>query len=89
MAEQLTALLAPALGRSRASDVVARCCEHARRSGRQLRDVVLADDDVRSHLSAAQIDESLDPQKALHAIDGLIDRALAHCVPTSLAGGDA
>ena len=89
MAEQLTALLAPALGRSRASDVVARCCEHARRSGRQLRDVVLADDDVRSHLSAAQIDESLDPQGALHAIDGLIDRALAHCVPTSLSGGDA
>lgn len=89
MAEQLTALLAPALGRSRASDVVSRCCEHARRSGRALRDIVLADDDVRSHLSAAQIDEALDPHAALRAIDGLIDRALAHCSPTSSVDGDA
>lgn len=85
MAEQLTAALAPALGRSAAADVVARCCEHASRSGRHLRDVALADDDVRSHLSAAQIDQALDPQGALNAIGHLIDRALAQCAPG--AGG--
>lgn len=79
MAEQLTALLAPTLGRSNASDAVARCCEVARRSGRHLRDVALGDDDVRSHLSAVQIDQALDARGALGAIDGLIDRALAQC----------
>jgi 3-carboxy-cis,cis-muconate cycloisomerase len=77
MAEQLTARLAPMLGRTAASDVIARCCEHARRSGRHLRDVALADDTVRSHLSAAQIDATLDPRAALGAVDRLIDNAVA------------
>lgn len=77
MAEQLAARLAPLVGRSAALDTVARCCDIAVSSGRALRDVALADDVVRTHLSAVEIDDALDPQRALQAVPALIDRALA------------
>jgi 3-carboxy-cis,cis-muconate cycloisomerase len=77
MAEQLASRLAPLLGRSIALDAVARCCDIAASSGRTLRDAALADDVVRSHLSAVEIDDALDPAHALQAVPALIDRALA------------
>ncbi len=88
MAEQLAAVLAPTLGRSKAADAVARCCEQARSSRRHLRDVALADNELRSNLSAAQIDQALDPLGALNAIGPLIDRALAqHSAPAAAGEG--
>jgi 3-carboxy-cis,cis-muconate cycloisomerase len=77
MAEQLASRLAPLLGRSIALDAVARCCDIAASSGRTLRDAALADDVVRSHLSAVEIDDAFDPAHALQAVPALIDRALA------------
>jgi 3-carboxy-cis,cis-muconate cycloisomerase len=77
MAEQLASRLAPLVGRVVALDTVARCCDNAVSSGRPLRDVALADDVVRTHLSAVEIADALDPEHALEAVPALIDRALA------------
>jgi 3-carboxy-cis,cis-muconate cycloisomerase len=79
MAEHAAAALAPALGRAAAHDVVARCLAR----GGNLRDVLLADDDVRAHLEQQQLDGLLDPSRALAAVGPLVDRALAahHLLP--------
>jgi 3-carboxy-cis,cis-muconate cycloisomerase len=73
MAEHAAAALAPALGRAAAHDVVARCLAR----GGNLRDVLLADDEVRAHLEPEQLDDLLAPRRALAAVGPLIDRALA------------
>ena len=77
MAENLATRLAPLLGRTHAQRVVAACCARAVEHGRSLRDVAIADEQVRASLSASDIDAALDPASALGAVGILVDRALA------------
>ncbi|GIJ26612.1 3-carboxy-cis,cis-muconate cycloisomerase [Micromonospora qiuiae] len=71
LAEAVAARLAPALGRAAAHDLVKRA---AARPG--FRDALLADADVRAHLSAADVDAALDPAGWLGSAGHLVDRAL-------------
>jgi 3-carboxy-cis,cis-muconate cycloisomerase len=70
VAERISFVLAPRLGRAQAHDVVA---EAAR--GASFRDALLADE--RTGLSADELGVLLDPTRYLGAAEALVDRALA------------
>ncbi|WP_349876372.1 3-carboxy-cis,cis-muconate cycloisomerase [Micromonospora sp. HUAS YX12] len=72
LAEAVAARLARALGRSGAHDVVARATRRP-----PLRDALLADPDVRAHLSEPELGEALDPHGWLGSAGLFVDRALA------------
>ncbi len=74
LAERIAGLLAPALGRGVAQDLVAQACMYADGS---LRDALLADPTIRAHLDAAAIDEALDPTTYLGSAGTFVDRAVA------------
>jgi len=76
MAESLTMALAPHMGRSEAYRSVQAVCDHAVRSGEDLRQVVLKDAQVCSILSAEEIDRALDPGAYLGSTHVFINRAL-------------
>ncbi|MFD6753101.1 3-carboxy-cis,cis-muconate cycloisomerase [Micromonospora gifhornensis] len=71
LAEAVATRLAPALGRAAAHDLVARAATAA-----SFRDALLADPDVRAHLSVADVDAALDPAGWLGSAATLVDRAL-------------
>ena len=71
LAEAVAARLAPALGRAAAHDLVKRAA-----TGPGFRAALLADPDVRAHLSAADVDAALDPAGWLGSAGHLVDRAL-------------
>ncbi|MEV6694677.1 3-carboxy-cis,cis-muconate cycloisomerase [Micromonospora sp. NPDC051196] len=71
LAEAVAARLAPALGRAAAHDLVARAA-----TGACFRDALLADSEIRAHLSEADIDAALDPAGWLGSATALVDRAL-------------
>ncbi|WP_432050153.1 3-carboxy-cis,cis-muconate cycloisomerase [Verrucosispora sp. NA02020] len=73
MAEAVAARLAPALGRAAAHDLVRRAT-----TGPHFRDALLADAQVRAHLSEADLDAALDPRAWLGSAGHLVDRALAY-----------
>jgi 3-carboxy-cis,cis-muconate cycloisomerase len=80
LAEQVTGLLAGALGRTRAHDLVAGAAARAVSSGLPLRDVLLtalesAGPDVTG-ISADQVEAALDPAGYLGASGAFIDAAL-------------
>jgi len=77
LSEHVTLLLARSMGRGEARALVERAIQRCRTSGRHLRDELLADPDVTSHLTAAELDEALDPARYLGATQVFIDRALA------------
>ncbi len=77
MTESVAARLAPNLGRAGAHQVVGRAATRAVADGVPLRDVLLADPDVRAHLSEHDIDIALDPRAWLGSAGVLVDRALA------------
>jgi 3-carboxy-cis,cis-muconate cycloisomerase len=72
LAEAVAARLAPALGRGGAHDVVARAASRP-----PFRDALLADPEVRAHLTERQVDEALDPHRWLGSANIFVDRALA------------
>jgi 3-carboxy-cis,cis-muconate cycloisomerase len=74
LAEHVTAVLAPALGRLPAHDLVADAAGRAAASGQPFRDVLL---DLAEGVTAEQIDAALDPAGYLGATAILITRALA------------
>jgi 3-carboxy-cis,cis-muconate cycloisomerase len=77
LAEQVTGLLAGALGRPRAHDVVAGAAARAVTSGLPLRDVLLAAPEVeQTGVSAGQIDAALNPAGYLGASEAFITAAL-------------
>ncbi len=92
MAESLTMALAPYLGRPEAQRLVREACEQARRSGASLRQIALADAQIRTILSPQEIDRALDPTAYLGSADLFINRALAayHQMRGSsqISGGD-
>jgi len=77
MAESLTMALAPHVGRPEAQRIVQATCDHAMRSGLDLRQAALADAQMRANLSLEEIDLALDPTRYMGSSDAFIDRALA------------
>ncbi|BCJ62445.1 3-carboxy-cis,cis-muconate cycloisomerase [Micromonospora endophytica] len=71
LAEAVATRLAPALGRAAAHDLVRRAAARP-----PLRDALLAEPDVRAHLSEADLDAALDPAGWLGSAGHLVDRAL-------------
>jgi 3-carboxy-cis,cis-muconate cycloisomerase len=77
LAEQVTGLLADALGRPAAHDLVAGAAARAAGAGVPLRDVLLAIPEVeRAGLTARQVDAALDPAGYLGAAGEFVDAAL-------------
>ena len=82
MAERVTTLLRDSLGAPQAHDLVAAAAARAASSGVPLRDVLLATPDVADKLSqagisAAEIEQALNPAGYLGAADAFIAAALA------------
>jgi 3-carboxy-cis,cis-muconate cycloisomerase len=99
MAESVAALLAPALGRLPAHDLVAEASAAAAQSRRPLRDVLLspggAADKLRSAgVTAAQVEAALDPAGHIGSAAAFTDAALAAHrrraaeIPVTGGGGD-
>jgi 3-carboxy-cis,cis-muconate cycloisomerase len=76
MAEALTMALAPHLGRPEAQRIVRAACEQAARSGAPLRQIALAQPQVRAILAPEELDRALDPATYLGSADLFISRAL-------------
>ncbi|WP_308290688.1 3-carboxy-cis,cis-muconate cycloisomerase [Micromonospora sp. RL09-050-HVF-A] len=72
LAEAVAARLAPAVGRDVAHDLVARAA-----AAPAFRAALLADPEIRAHLSGREIDEALDPYRWLGSAGVFVDRALA------------
>ncbi|MEV4727944.1 3-carboxy-cis,cis-muconate cycloisomerase, partial [Micromonospora humida] len=72
LAEAVAARLAPAVGRDVAHDLVARAA-----AAPAFRAALLADPQIRAHLSGAEIDEALDPDRWLGSAGRFVDAALA------------
>jgi 3-carboxy-cis,cis-muconate cycloisomerase len=76
LAENVTAALAPALGRLAAHDLVTAACQRAVAQDRPLREVLVAHEQVLAHLTAAEVDAALDPARYRGAGERFLDRAL-------------
>jgi 3-carboxy-cis,cis-muconate cycloisomerase len=84
LAERVSTELGRALGRGVAHEAIERAAQEAGRSGRPFGEVLAEDETVRAHVSAAQIDELLDPEGYLGSAGVFVDRALeAHRAPGS------
>ena len=82
LAERVSELLAPALGRAAAHDVVARASAHAVAVGSTLRESLLGVPDLAgwvdgAGITSAQIDAALDPSGYLGSAGTFTDAALA------------
>ncbi len=77
LSEHVALRLAPLMGRGEARALVERAIQRCRTSGHHLRDELLADPTVTTHLTTAELDEALDPTRYLGATQEFIDRALA------------
>jgi 3-carboxy-cis,cis-muconate cycloisomerase len=77
MAERVTFLLAERVDRDTAQAVIRAASRRASEEGSSLRTVLMADHQVRRHLSAEEIDLALNPATYLGSTPGFIDRALA------------
>jgi 3-carboxy-cis,cis-muconate cycloisomerase len=77
MAEAIAAALTPALGRAAAHDTVERACKRAIEESKLLRDVAIADQDIRSHLTESEIRRATDPSSYLGSAGAFVDRVVA------------
>jgi 3-carboxy-cis,cis-muconate cycloisomerase len=76
-AEAVTVVLGRKLGRSAAHARVEALCRSAIKKGRHLREELLEDTEIRSHLSAAEIDRLFQPRNYLGSAAALVDRVLS------------
>jgi 3-carboxy-cis,cis-muconate cycloisomerase len=76
MAERVTLLLSEQLGRDEAHELMRSASRRIGEEDGTLRDVLLADEEVRRHLSAGEIERALDPATYLGTAEAFIDRAL-------------
>ncbi len=74
MAEHVTALLAPAMGRLEAHDLVARASERAAERNENLADALMSEERVK--LTREELDEALAPESYLGSAAAFIARAL-------------
>ena len=81
-AEAVMMALAPHVGREEAHHLVAAACQRAIADGAHLRDALAADPEVTRQLSAARVDELLDPGNYTGLAAAFVDRVLAQ-VPAS------
>jgi 3-carboxy-cis,cis-muconate cycloisomerase len=77
MAEAIATALTPALGRAAAHEAVERACKRAIEESKPLRDVVMADPDIRSRLSESEIRRVTDPSSYLGSAGAFVDRVAA------------
>ena len=63
MAENIMLALGNQMGRQKAHDVVYEAAQAASTSDRSFREILLEDPEVRSRLSANQIDDLMNPEK--------------------------
>ncbi|MFI0462571.1 3-carboxy-cis,cis-muconate cycloisomerase [Saccharopolyspora sp. 5N102] len=77
MAESAAGALMAGLGRTEAQDLVARLCRRAVQEGTTLRAELLADPQVRTVLSEAEVVAATEPADYLGAGASFVDRALA------------
>ncbi|RJF99209.1 3-carboxy-cis,cis-muconate cycloisomerase [Noviherbaspirillum saxi] len=76
MAEAVTLALGATMGRLAAHQAVEAACHHALKSGRHLRDALLADPAISAILPPERIDELLDPSHYLGQATSFVDRVL-------------
>lgn len=76
LSERVVLALSPAVGRTEALRVVQDAAARVTASGRAFADELLDDPSVKSHLSAAELGELLDPGSYLGSTQVFIDRAL-------------
>jgi 3-carboxy-cis,cis-muconate cycloisomerase len=77
LSEAVAIALAKNIGRSLAHQLVEHAAHRALESGRPLRDLLLEDQQVRAHLSPAEIDALLDPKNYTGAAESMIQQVLA------------
>lgn len=77
LAERVTGALEPALGRTRAHDLVRAAAAKAVARARPFADVLAAEPEVAAHLDKPRLAALLDPSGYLGSAGALIDRALA------------
>jgi 3-carboxy-cis,cis-muconate cycloisomerase len=92
LAERVAGLLAPALGRAAAHDLVARASAHAVAVGGTLREALLGVPELAgwmdgAGITSAQIDAALDPAGYLGSAQAFTDAALAAHARRSLPAG--
>lgn len=78
VAEAVMMQLAKAIGRQKAHEVVYAACMAAHEQRRPLKETLLADTFVRSHLTPDELDALLDPKQYLGLSGTFVDRVLAH-----------
>src|SRR5919106_1824762 len=76
-AEAVMMALAPALGREEAHHLVAAACREALETGAHLLDVLRAEPRVSAHLSPAQLEALLDPERYTGLAGAFVDRVVA------------
>jgi 3-carboxy-cis,cis-muconate cycloisomerase len=77
LSEAIAIALAKHIGRSPAHQLVERSAHRALESGRPLRDLLLEDQEVRAHLSSAEVDALLDPRNYTGSAPSMIQKVLA------------
>jgi 3-carboxy-cis,cis-muconate cycloisomerase len=78
LSEAVAIALAKDIGRSPAHQLVEHAAHRALESGRPLRDLLLEDQEVRTHLSPADIDRLLDPKTYTGSAASMIQQVLAN-----------
>jgi 3-carboxy-cis,cis-muconate cycloisomerase len=76
LSEAVAIALAKHIGRSAAHQLVERAAHRALESGRPLRDLLFEDQEVRAHLSSAEIDGLLDPKNYTGSAASMIQQVL-------------
>jgi 3-carboxy-cis,cis-muconate cycloisomerase len=76
-AEAVTMALAEKIGKAGAHEIVEEACAKAREEKRQLRDIILGDGRITTHLSAAELDRLFDARKYLGMAEIFVDRVVA------------
>lgn len=74
--ERIAAVLAPALGKAKAKQLLTEAVLHAERHDRPLVEVLGSHPDLAGHLDPARLRELLDPARYTGAAGSLVDRAL-------------
>ena len=78
LSEALAMALAKGIGRSSAHQLIEHAAHRALESARPLRDLLLEDQQVRAHLSPAEIDALLDPKNYTGSAASMIQQVLAN-----------
>lgn len=77
VSERIAAVLAPALGKARARQLLTEASDTAARLGRPLGDVLAASPELSAHWTDTALAELLDPVRYLGAAGALVDRQLS------------